>query len=175
MNVVVTGGSGFIGSHVVDALMDAGHRVTVLDHRVRPHRSDVDFEDVDLLDLSSVLAATREAEHIFHLAAVSNVSQAELTWCTGIRGCMKQLRTTSLGSRSAIRNRHSGNSLTNAGIMKVNDGFLSISRRPSSGVPRHFSEASTYARRREQIRSVDGEARTSRNGDRSGSLRWSGE
>jgi len=74
--VVVTGGSGFIGSHVVDALMDAGHQVTVVDHRVRPHRQDVGFEDVDLMDLSSVLAATRGAEHIFHLAAVSNVNYA---------------------------------------------------------------------------------------------------
>ena len=74
--VVVTGGSGFIGSHVVDALMDAGHQVTVIDHRVRPHRSDVRFEDVDLMDMSSVLAATRGAEHIFHLAAVSNVNYA---------------------------------------------------------------------------------------------------
>jgi len=74
--VVVTGGSGFIGSHVVDALMDAGHRVTVIDHRVRPHRSDVGFEDVDLMDLSSVLEATKGVEHIFHLAAVSNVNYA---------------------------------------------------------------------------------------------------
>jgi UDP-glucose 4-epimerase len=74
--IVVTGGSGFIGSHVVDALADAGHAVTVLDHRVRPHRPDVAFEDVDLLDLASVLAATRGAEHVFHLAAVSNVNQA---------------------------------------------------------------------------------------------------
>ncbi len=74
--VVVTGGSGFIGSHVVDALADAGHEIVVIDHRVRPHRSDVQFEDVDLLDLSSVLAATRGAEHIFHLAAVSNVNYA---------------------------------------------------------------------------------------------------
>ena len=74
--VVVTGGSGFIGSHVVDSLADSGHRVTVLDHRVVPHRDDVEFEDVDLLDLSSVLAATRGADHIFHLAAVSNVNYA---------------------------------------------------------------------------------------------------
>lgn len=76
MSVVVTGGSGFIGSHVVDALAEAGHTVTVIDHRVRPHRSDVAFEDVDLLDLSSVVAATRGADHIFHLAAVSNVNYA---------------------------------------------------------------------------------------------------
>ncbi len=73
---IVTGGSGFIGSHVVDALVDAGHQVTVVDHRVRPHRTDVGFEDVDLMDLSSVLAATRGAEHVFHLAAVSNVNYA---------------------------------------------------------------------------------------------------
>lgn len=73
---VVTGGSGFIGSHVVDALVDAGHQVTVIDHLVKPHRSDVGFESVDLMELSSVLAATRGAEHIFHLAAVSNVNYA---------------------------------------------------------------------------------------------------
>jgi UDP-glucose 4-epimerase len=74
--VIVTGGSGFIGSHVVDALLDAGHQVTVIDHRVRPHREDLHFEDIDLMDLSSVLAATKGAEHIFHLAAVSNVNYA---------------------------------------------------------------------------------------------------
>ena len=76
MKVVVTGGSGFIGSHVVDALADAGHEVTVIDHRVKPLRDDVGFEDVDLLDLSSVLVATSGADQIFHLAAVSNVNYA---------------------------------------------------------------------------------------------------
>ena len=73
---IVTGGSGFIGSHVVDSLVDAGHEVTVIDHRVKPHRSDVRFEDVDMMDFSSVLSATKGAEHIFHLAAVSNVNVA---------------------------------------------------------------------------------------------------
>ncbi len=74
--VVVTGGSGFIGSHVVDVLVEAGHEVTVIDHRMRPQRADVGFEDVDLMDLSSILSATKGAEHIFHLAAVSNVNYA---------------------------------------------------------------------------------------------------
>jgi len=74
--VVVTGGSGFIGSHVVDVLMEAGHEVTVIDHRVRPYRDDVNFEDVDLMEMSSVLAATKGADHVFHLAAISNVNYA---------------------------------------------------------------------------------------------------
>lgn len=73
---IVTGGSGFIGSHVVDALKDAGYDVTVLDYRIAPHRQDVGFENVDLMDLSSVLSAVKGAAHIFHLAAVSNVNYA---------------------------------------------------------------------------------------------------
>ena len=76
MKIGVTGGSGFIGSHVVDHLVGAGHDVVVIDHRVKPHRGDVQFEDVDVLNLSSVIPATRGCDYVFHLAAVSNVNQA---------------------------------------------------------------------------------------------------
>ena len=76
MRVGVTGGSGFIGSHVVDHLVGAGHDVVVLDHRVRPHRQDVGFEDVDILDSASLVSATKGMDAVFHLAAVSNVDYA---------------------------------------------------------------------------------------------------
>jgi len=74
MKSIVTGGSGFIGSHVVDKLIDAGHEVVVLDHRVKPHRDDVEFKDVDLIDYSSVLEATKGFDYIYHLGAMSNVN-----------------------------------------------------------------------------------------------------
>jgi UDP-glucose 4-epimerase len=76
VKIAVTGGSGFIGSHVVDKLVEAGHEVLVLDYHVRPHRSDVTYADVDIVEFSSVLNATKECDYVFHLAAVSNVNHA---------------------------------------------------------------------------------------------------
>jgi UDP-glucose 4-epimerase len=76
MRICVTGGSGFIASHVVDHLVADGHEVVVVDHRVRPHRDDVQFEDIDILNLSALIQATKGCVYIFHLAAVSNVNYA---------------------------------------------------------------------------------------------------
>jgi UDP-glucose 4-epimerase len=73
MKIAVTGGAGFIGSHVVDHLVAAGHNVVVVDAR-RPHRPDVEFAAGDLRDLESLVGATRGCDAIFHLAAVSNVN-----------------------------------------------------------------------------------------------------
>jgi UDP-glucose 4-epimerase len=75
MKIAVTGGSGFIGSHVVDRLLDAGHQVTVVDTRP-PHRRDVVYRDADVLDLAGLVRATNGCDAVFHLAAVSNVNDA---------------------------------------------------------------------------------------------------
>ncbi len=71
--VAVTGGSGFIGSNVVDALVTSGRRVRVLDTRA-PERDDVEFHEVDILDVDSLCPAVEGTEATFHLAAMADVN-----------------------------------------------------------------------------------------------------
>ncbi len=73
MNVAVTGGSGFIGSHVVDQLLAAGHTVRVLDG-ARPRRSDVEWSPCDITRLSQVVGSLKGCDAVFHLAAMANVN-----------------------------------------------------------------------------------------------------
>jgi UDP-glucose 4-epimerase len=74
MKVGVTGGGGFIGSHVVDKLKDAHVDVRVLDSVSRSHRDDVECVQVDILDQDALDAATRGLDVVFHLAAYADVN-----------------------------------------------------------------------------------------------------
>lgn len=75
MRVLVTGGSGFIGSHVVDKLVENGYDVRVFD-RLKPIREDVEWFNGDLLNEKDVLEACKDAEVIYHLAAIADVNVA---------------------------------------------------------------------------------------------------
>ena len=77
MQVLVTGGGGYIGSVAVERLIEQGHRVTVLDSFVRGHRSavhpDATVAACDLRDPGAVRDAVSSsgAEAILHFAALS--------------------------------------------------------------------------------------------------------
>jgi UDP-glucose 4-epimerase len=73
LDIAITGGSGFIGSNVVDALLEAGHNVRVLDG-LKPHRPDVEWHKVDILDPASLLPAIEGTDATFHLAAMADVN-----------------------------------------------------------------------------------------------------
>ena len=70
---LVTGGAGFIGSHLVDHLLRAGWAVRVLDNlttgRIERVASSVEFVNGDVNDAASSLAACRGVDTVFHLAA----------------------------------------------------------------------------------------------------------
>lgn len=75
MVVLVTGGSGFIGSHVTDTLVAKGLTVRVFD-KARPLRPDVEWFQGDLLSSDDVYEALQDVETVFHLAAVADVNVA---------------------------------------------------------------------------------------------------
>lgn len=78
MKILVTGGAGFIGSHIVDSLLAEGHDVRVLDNLESPTHlkgkpdylpDDVDFIKGDMADKEYLLKALDDVEGIFHFAA----------------------------------------------------------------------------------------------------------
>lgn len=82
MNVLVTGGAGYIGSICVEELINAGHTVTVLDNLSEGHRSAVDtrarFVEGNLGDRETITRVIREAnaEAIIHFAAHALVGES---------------------------------------------------------------------------------------------------
>lgn len=81
MKILVTGGAGYIGSHTVKFLVDAGHEVVVLDNFSRGHRWAVRWgeqEEVDLLDPSALNGAFKRhrVDAVMHFAAFALVGES---------------------------------------------------------------------------------------------------
>ncbi|MGC8817066.1 MAG: SDR family oxidoreductase [Candidatus Hadarchaeum sp.] len=107
MRVLVTGGAGFIGSHLVDALLARGHSVTVLDNfstgsegNIAHHLGNRDFRLVrgDVRDPAAVRRALEGAEAVVHLAALISVPLSvrdpELTSEVNLGGTLNLLRAS---------------------------------------------------------------------------------
>lgn len=80
MRVVVTGGAGFIGSHLARALLDDGHSVVVIDELSTGFREHVpagaDFVEGSIVDGDLMREAVAGAEVVFHLAAARAVGRS---------------------------------------------------------------------------------------------------
>src|SRR3954467_10636492 len=87
MQILITGGAGFIGSHVADALLARGHRVRALDNLSpqvhggldgRPAYLDPDVELLhgDVRDAAAVRRALEGVDAVYHFAAAVGVGQS---------------------------------------------------------------------------------------------------
>lgn len=81
---LVTGGAGFIGSHLVDALVNQNHKVVVLDDLSTGKRVNVNPKARlvvgDIRDVEVVRACMKGTSGCFHLAAVASVQQSVTQW-----------------------------------------------------------------------------------------------
>lgn len=80
----ITGGAGFIGSHLADSLLAAGHQVRVFDDFSTGRMENVDPRckviRSDILDAAALRRALDGADGCFHLAAIASVARANEAW-----------------------------------------------------------------------------------------------
>lgn len=80
---LVTGGAGFIGSHIVEALVEQGHKVRVLDNlstgylkNLKNVQNQIDFVEGDILDADLVRKVIQGVDWVFHQAALASVPRS---------------------------------------------------------------------------------------------------
>src|SRR5712664_3074340 len=112
---LVTGAGGFIGSHLVERLVQEGHRVRAFLHynsrndlgwlEESPHRKQIEIAAGDVRDYDSVLEAVRGADTVFHLAALIGIPYSYVSPLAYIRtnvegtyNVLQACRTTGCGN-----------------------------------------------------------------------------
>ena len=74
---LVTGGAGFIGSNLVDELVESGYEVVIIDNLSSGKKENINpkakFHELDIRDLKKIRPLFSGVDHVFHLAAVANI------------------------------------------------------------------------------------------------------
>ena len=89
MKLLITGGCGFIGSHLADACLETGHDVTILDNLSTGDRANAPAAAMlivgDIADASLVGKLVADADAVFHLAAIASVDVCRQDWLAAHR------------------------------------------------------------------------------------------
>lgn len=90
---LVTGGCGFVGRHLVDALVARGDRVTVLDVNPTPHNEDAEYHKSDITRLADCVEHLDGVDTIFHNASLVHTrdNQQDLVWAVNFEGTKNML------------------------------------------------------------------------------------
>lgn len=113
---VVTGGAGFIGSHMTDRLLQEGYKVRVVDNLVggrlsnlahQANNPDLSVEQCDIRDLLPDSAIFDSVRHVFHFAGIGDIvpsiEQPIEYMATNVQGTVRVLEAARHGGRSSLR------------------------------------------------------------------------
>lgn len=112
MKSLVTGGAGFIGSHIVDRLINLGHEVIVIDnetstvHEKFYYNADAEYHKLDIADYENTKHLYQNIDYVFHCAAESRIQPT-------ILNPLGAVRTNTLGTATVLQ------SSREAGVKKV--------------------------------------------------------
>ena len=83
MHFVVTGGAGFVGSHLVKLLVEEGHKITVIDNMHKGKKENlasvinkIEFQKIDIRDYESMKKVLKNIDGVFHQAALTVVQDS---------------------------------------------------------------------------------------------------
>lgn len=102
MKSLVTGGAGFIGSHIVDKLLSLGHSVVVIDnessgvHEHFYHNSNAEYHKIDIADYDATKNLYKDVDYVFHCAAESRIQPT-------ILNPLGAVRTNVLGTATVLQ------------------------------------------------------------------------
>jgi nucleoside-diphosphate-sugar epimerase len=97
MKLAITGGTGFVGSHLIDAALAAGHQVKALTRREQPPREGVEWIAGDLDDRNALHQLVIEADAIVHVAGVISASDKAAFDKGNVQGTLAMLAAATAG------------------------------------------------------------------------------
>ena len=91
MRIAVTGGTGFVGSHFIEAALAAGHEVRALTRRPQPDRAGVTWIEGSLSDRDSLRGLVDECDAVVHIAGVLNARDQAAFHAGNVDGTLSAL------------------------------------------------------------------------------------
>jgi nucleoside-diphosphate-sugar epimerase len=97
VKLAITGATGFIGTHLLDAALDAGHTVKALTRREQPPRDRVEWIAGDLSDRSALERLVGDGDAVVHVAGVISASTAAAFETGNVEGTLAMLAAATAG------------------------------------------------------------------------------
>jgi nucleoside-diphosphate-sugar epimerase len=97
MKLAITGGTGFVGSHLIDGALAAGHSLKALTRREQPGRDGVEWIHGDLDDRAALERLVDEADAIIHVAGTINAPNAKGFDKGNVQGTLAMLAAATAG------------------------------------------------------------------------------